>query len=234
MKYVELVSQFWKLNARSPLGSSAAIVYIFLLHRWSQNKCEDFVLSDIELSRTLKMTVNTIKVVKEKLREHGLIQYQVQMGHPCSYTVLDVIQVTEISNKTKESKVAEKKKIKRKDASGKIKAAKSKTTGDVKSLPSVTNAAAKAMIEVNPKIPSYEEFLNFARTLRNYVPESDSKIKDKYDNWVKNGWNSGYNRPITNWKLTLKSTMPYIINANEIENQPKEIPTINPPKIKHE
>ena len=76
-------------------------------------------------------------------------------------------------------------------------------------------------------IPSFEEFMNYAKTLDIYEEGLDVHLKIKYETWKDDGWVSGYNKPIVNWKQTLKNTMPYLRSNNKnIFNVPK----INRPK----
>lgn len=82
----------------------------------------------------------------------------------------------------------------------------------------------------NINIPSLEEFMAFAKTLSTYEEGLDEHLKIKYEYWKNNGWISGVNRPIVNWKQTLKNTMPYLKSNNQnIFNIPN-IPKINRPK----
>lgn len=223
MKYLDLLSKFWEHNERLPFGSSAAVVYTFLVHKWYQNKYEDFILSDIELSKELKLAINTIKAVKVKLQEHKLIQFEVKIGHPCSYKLVTDFSVPEIEKILIQKNDAEKKKQKITDST-----LKKKITA--LQIP-VETEPTKVVPEINADIPSFEEFLTHAKSLKNYLTRIDSKIEEKYNNWIENGWNNGYNRPITNWKLALKSTMPYIIDSKDNKEE-INIPIINRPKTK--
>lgn len=217
MKYLDLISKFWEYNQRVPFGSSAAVIYTFLVHKWYQNQCQDFVLSDIELSKELKITVNTIKAVKEKLREHKLIQYQIKIGYPCYYNILIDYSVPD------DKKIVLPK--------GRKNAEKIKDAAPSSNVPPAANNPTVFKAD----IPSFDEFLSFAKSLKNYTSDFDDKIEAKYNSWVSSGWISGYNRPITNWQSLLKSTMPYIINSDQNKefNEIKSIPSIKPPKTKN-
>lgn len=223
MKYLDLLSKFWEYNERLPFGSSAAVVYTFLVHKWYQNKYEDFILSDIELSKELKLAINTIKAVKEKLQEHKLIQFEVKIGHACSYKLVTDNSVQEIEKILIQKNDAEKKKERNSDSTLK----KKNITPQVP----VEIELTKIIPDIHSDIPSFDEFLTHAKSLKNYISSINSKIEEKYNNWIENGWNNGYNRPITNWKSALKSTMPYIIDSKDNEEQ-INIPIINRPKTK--
>lgn len=216
MKYIDLIERFWQLNSNTSLGSASIAFYMYLLEHYKSNNHNDFTIADVTVKKELKITVNTIKSTRDKLRNIGLINYKCKNGVPCQYKILDN-PLLEVVNKPVKvfptSIINEEKPIK-------IPVAESKD--DKRPVP-------KEPIN-NPNIPSIEEFLEFAKTLKNYSPELNSKIEGKYDSWIENNWKNGYDRPITNWKSTLKSTLPYLIQAPKNTMNPKEIPTINRPK----
>ena len=88
MKKSDVISKFWKYNLNSPLGSSSISLFLFLINKWSNNKQQEFILSDVKLSRELKIAINTIKAAREKLNNAGFIQVQVQNGIPCKYNII--------------------------------------------------------------------------------------------------------------------------------------------------
>jgi hypothetical protein len=61
---------------------------------------------------------------------------------------------------------------------------------------------------------TYEEFLNYAKTIDIYKPTLDYAIKSKYLSWVENNWIDGNGKKIINWKSTLRNTMPYLRNID--------------------
>lgn len=60
------------------------------------------------------------------------------------------------------------------------------------------------------KIPTYDEFLEYAETKSNDI--NKWKLKLKYDSWVEAGWKDGHNKPIKAWKSKLLNTLPYLTN----------------------
>lgn len=217
MNYSELTQKFWQYNQKDSLGATAIAFYFLLLDKYIANNYENFTLSDVELSTELKLSRNTIKVTKIKLRNLGLIHYQSKIGVPCFYRIITDYSTPEVvkkSIKTFSTPIINEEKP--------IKIPVSESKNDTILIP-------KEPIK-NLNIPSVEEFLEFAKTLKNYSPELNSKIEGKYDSWIENNWKNGYDRPITNWKSTLKSTLPYLIQAPKNTMNPKEIPTINRPK----
>lgn len=59
----------------------------------------------------------------------------------------------------------------------------------------------------------------------------DSHIKEKYNDWSNNSWRSHLDRPINNWKSSLKSTLPYMKdNVSSESLSVQSIPNIKRPK----
>lgn len=65
-------------------------------------------------------------------------------------------------------------------------------------------------------IPSFFEFLDYAKTLDKYHSNLEQPLKTKYDSWVANDWHDGKNNKIKNWKSKLISTFPYILKDNPV------------------
>ena len=98
-------------------------------------------------------------------------------------------------------------------------------------MPKTTENTKKDTPPTKKDIPTLDEVLNFFKTLPNYEPSLEEHLKTKYEYWVNNGWISGYNRPITNWKQTVKNTIPYLRGDNKnIFN----IPNIKRPKATYD
>ncbi|NAW51884.1 hypothetical protein GNY06_11085 [Elizabethkingia argentiflava] len=88
-------------------------------------------------------------------------------------------------------------------------------------------------IPLSGNIPSQEEFTQYVKTLENYIPELDYLIKEKYDSWLSNAWKNSYDKPITNWKSSIKNTMPFLQSELQSSNttSPKIVlQTIKRPK----
>lgn len=62
------------------------------------------------------------------------------------------------------------------------------------------------------KMPEWYEFLNYAEEKAAHLglDLSESKLQGKYEAWKTNGWKTGNDRPIKNWKSTLLNTLPYL------------------------
>lgn len=205
MNYQELVNRFWEYNEKEPLGAVAVALYLFLLELWKKNKKSDFNLSDSEICKKLKITRPTINTLRQKLSNLGMIQYQLQNGLPGHYKIIpEYSPVLSAFEKPKKTISKKQKNVE-------------------KSIPKSETIQKREMISDNPSenkipipipvsgnIPSLEEFMEYTKTLENYIPELDDLIKAKYDNWFKNGWKNGCNKPITNWKSSIKNSIAFL------------------------
>ena len=234
MYYLELIDRFWDFNQKARLGSSAISIYLYLLKLGKDNDSYKVVISDVALGNALGITRKTVKPTKEKLRELGLIEFESKNGVPCSYRILlnysfDIPTPAKIETlKTKEIpslEIVEKQKIlKRDDSSDEV-------------TPKISKSSDKVSIDDTSKIeksivvPKFDEFIEFARTLEGYQPLLDSVIEEKYHSWIENEWRNSSGRPISNWKSSLKSILPYLKNSQiDIAISVDSIPSIKRPK----
>lgn len=219
MKYGDALLKFWNINKQENLGSSAAGFYSYLVHRWFDNKCEGFSISDAELRKELSLSLNTIRIIRQKLEAFKLIQYEAKIGAAGSYNLPNENIIKKRSAERKKSVL----KLTKKTAEKKIK--KVEVNSVSKETASVRNTEF-----INIDAPDYDEFLRFARTLKNYVPEADLGIKEQYDSWAENGWKNTYNnKPITDWKEVLTNNLPFLIEGKL--NEEIRLPRIINPKI---
>ena len=85
----------------------------------------------------------------------------------------------------------------------------------------------KKQNDFNTVIPTLEEFFQFAQTLNSYEHSIDANLKLKYEEWSEKGWKNNFDRPITDWKSTIKNTMPYLKNSTSKNiNSIQSIPNI--------
>ncbi|MFT3920017.1 hypothetical protein [Cloacibacterium sp.] len=219
MYYLELIQRFWEFNKNALIGSNAIAMYLYLLKLGNDSKSYCVSISDVKLSKILKISRKTIQVTKEKLSELGLIKYVSRNGLPCNYLILLNYPLQ------KEIKLNEELKNNRVDLQ--IKNTEDDNDSELIRFLEVNNIAQDANLNDEtlirmPKLssnivdmPSLEEFMKYAKSLKDYDPELDLSITKKYENWRSNNWKNASNRPISNWKSTLKSTLPYLKNSNE-------------------
>ena len=261
MYYLELIQRFWEFNKTTKVSPTEISLYFYLLKIGYDNDRYDFKISDVKLGKDLGLTRKTIKSTKEKLKQLGLILFQCKNGVPCHYRLLLNYSFkidAEKSIKIEESTNVEKpRKSKTSIISPEIFLSTPNTlqvlqeieiNNDGKISPELSQNQKFDMKYIqkyeredeqeqelqnlkNRKIPSLDEFMEYARSLECYERELDLSISEKYETWNNNGWKNTSNRPISNWKSTLKSTLPYLKNSN-VENTSllQNIPNIKRPE----
>lgn len=240
MNGLGLIGKFWEYNEKESLGAVAAALYLFLLEVWKKNEENDFSLSDTEICERLKITRPTIITLRQKLSSLGMIQYQSKNGLPGHYKilpeyspVLSVLEKPETEKGDSTTKRSQKTiPIKRKPIGKSLQKIESPQNQNLSSDDSEENQVP-IPIPLSGNIPSSEEFTEYSKTLENYIPELDYLIKEKYDSWLGNGWKNGYNKPITNWKSSIKNTMPFLqseLQSGNPTSQNIALQTIKRPK----
>ena len=241
MNYSELIRQFWEHNEKEPLGAVAACIYLFLIEVWKKNGENDFNLSDTEICERLKITRPTIITLRQKLSSLGMIQYQSKNGLPGHYKIfseysplLTAFERTETDKRASTTKRSQTTIPKKKETTENLSQKREASQNQILSPDTSPEIPVVIAIPVSANIPSLEEFMEYAKKLVSYVPELDHLIEAKYESWLGNEWKNGYNKPITNWKSSIKNTMPFLQTELESQNSapPKEIAlqTIKRPK----
>jgi hypothetical protein len=240
MYYLELLQRFWDFNQKNQIGAVGISMYLFLLKTGYDNDRYDFRISDVMVSKVLGLTRKTVKSTKEKLKKFGLIEFQIQNGLPCYYRLLIhyPLQISEDKRigeitieenfdyqQSDDVEIQSQSVLETKNASKSINPEfeiKQSKKNDLS--PSQLTTTPTTEIPTQKNIPSFEEFIEYAQTLEIYDVELDFDIKEKYESWVSNGWQNNSDRPITNWKSTLKSILPYMKNSDE--DHQLSLPTI--------
>nr|WP_232305310.1 transcriptional regulator [Capnocytophaga sp. oral taxon 380] len=225
------------MNEEFPQSSTITCTYFFLLESWDKNNREDFEISDYDISSKLKINRNTIISNRKILRDLGLINYQITKGFPTLYKIIPdyvIRKGKEVISVVEKEKTVSKKPIAQ--VISVMSPVQEAIPQSVQMTPPITPVAFPSLIpkakerqvlKTPSNIPSLEEFISYAKTLDIYEEGLDVHLKIKYETWKDDGWVSGYNKPIVNWKQTLKNTMPYLRSNNKnIFNVPK----INRPK----
>jgi len=212
MNYQGLIKQIWKYNEKEPLGAVTVAFYLFLLEQWVKNEENDFNLSDSEICKKLKITRPTINILRQKLSNLRMIQYQPRNGLPGYYKISMEYSPVSSTFEKSEKRISKKKKTAEKPEQKRKNIQKQELISDNKTLSSNTFVENLVSTPIPENLPSLEEFMLYAETLENYIPELVDLIKVKYDSWLGNGWKNGYGKPITNWKSSLKNIMVFLQN----------------------
>jgi len=188
---------------------------LFLL-KTGYDKDRYFHISDVAISKALGLTRKTIKSTKEKLEKFGLIEFKSQNGIPGYYRLLLSYPL----------QIAEPIKVE------KVNIEKNAVFPRTEKIEVLTSLQQLVLEVDHKKIPSYEEFIEYAKTLETYDTELELRVKKKYEDWLRKGWRNNSNRPLTNWKSSIKSILPYMKNRNhEHQLSLSVIPSIERPKI---
>ncbi|PTT43084.1 hypothetical protein DBR28_01135 [Chryseobacterium sp. HMWF028] len=235
MYYQELIQKFWESGPKAQLGTTAVVIYLYLLKLANDNNAYNITVSDTAIGSTLGITRKTVKSAREVLRNSGLVQYKNKKGCCYSYRiVLDYplsIQKEEIKQ---ELKIKHNHQKATKEKNENLPLVGLPALGTPKIIEQEDTASFDSKVPEPFKVinnPSLEEFMEFVYTLRGYEISMDPAIKERYALWTGNDWCNNLGKPITNWKSSLKNLLPYM--KNRIDNGQlslESIPTIKPPK----
>lgn len=218
MYYLELIERFWIFNQNAKPGLAAIALYMYLLKTAKSCEAYSFKVSDVVLSKELGLTRQTVKTTKEKLRDLGLIEFQTKNGVSGTYRLL----LNYSLEKSRSANVKD----------PEIRAVASLQDMNGADNPVISDVGIESQSEneddeiktlssqlsnENADIPHLSEFLAYAKTLSAYQPELDSAIEDKYQGWKEKGWKNSSDRLITNWKSSLKSTLPFLKHVGHFD-----------------
>ena len=237
--YLTLSKKIWEMEVTETLNASTILMYLFILHKLSNVEGNEVCVTDTEMVKKLSLKRSTLSNSRRILQENQLINYTYKNGKATRYNLK--ISSLELENKSKKSIS-----LKQSESLGQSSLTK-KETEEV--IPGENNAEKKDIkkrnnkslpkekktlepipsIKLNENIPEWEIFFEYSQSLPEFEIELESKVREKYDNWVKSNWTNSLGRPITDWKTVLKKAMPFIKN-NE-SSLASKIPNIQRPKI---
>ncbi|KQM23434.1 hypothetical protein [Chryseobacterium sp. Leaf201] len=201
-----LFEKIFDLNSKNKIGANTIAVFTFILY-----KCEDLrkeiVLSDYQMARELGLSRQTIITAKNKLKLLGLLDYNRNRGFPNRF-ILNGNQLPKATPKI----------------------------GEIKEVPiEELDQILEPKIVVHnsfSKYPSLKQFMDFAKTLKDYSEILDDLLIQKFHKWEEADWKNSLGRPILNWQSTLEKN----INTLEFSHSYKSsslsnLPIINRPKL---
>lgn len=259
MLHTELLSKFLEYNSRKPVGSSTFALYVIFLNCWKDNNFEAFTFTLNEIEAQLSITRMTAVKVKEKLIKLGFITYYQEKGQKGIFNInknFDFgntsIAMAEFESKIpKETKLPKKedefpkKKVKASQENPKIDTEEIKAIGKIENIEVPKIELAQPVIEIPEiptqsvkssrvtNIPTFDEVLKFAKSLKNYDEAYDEHLESKYDTWVETGWKNGFGNPITSWTGLVRNTIPHL-KGMKIGTEIKEIPSVKIPTTYNE
>jgi len=64
------------------------------------------------------------------------------------------------------------------------------------------------------KYPTFDEFLEYAKTLKSWQSGFEVQLEAKFNQWNEGNWEDGFGKPIKNWKTKLQNTIIYFKAQN--------------------
>ena len=201
-----LFEKIFELNSKSKIGATTITVFTFILY-----KCEDpqkeIVLSDYEMARELGLSRQTVITAKNKLKLLGLLDYKRNPGFPNRF----ILNGNEFPNE--KLKINEIKKI---------------PAEKVNSIQAPKNVASNSQ----SKHPTLMQFMDFAKTLKDYSEKLDDVLIKKFHQWENSDWRNTLGKPILNWQSVLQKNMIMFDSHQSFENNSAlKIPEIKRPKL---
>ncbi len=185
---MNLFDKMFDLNSENKIGANTIAVFTFILY-----KCEDprkeIVLSDYQIARELRLSRQTVITAKNKLKLLGLLDYNRNQGFPNRF-ILNGNPMPKVTPNTYETI--------------------DKTSDELKTI-------VESEINTNSsfsKYPNLKQFIDFAKTLKDYSEKLDDLLIQKFQKWEEADWKNSLGRPILNWKSTLEKNM----NTLEVSN----------------
>lgn len=73
-----------------------------------------------------------------------------------------------------------------------------------------TKDKKKGIREKEKDIPTWEQVVEYFKSLEVYRKELEFALNTKYEQWIENKWKDGFGKPIINWKNTIRSAIPHL------------------------
>lgn len=198
---VNLFEKIFDLNSKNKIGANTIAVFTFILY-----KCEDLrkeiVLSDYQMARELGLSRQTIITAKYKLKLLGLLDYNRNRGFPNRF----ILKGNDSPNVIAKSEIKE---------------------DFIKELDQILEPEI-IVNNSHSEYPSLKQFMDFAKTLKDYSERLDDLLIQKFQKWEEADWKNSLGRPILNWQSTLEKNM----NTLEFSHSYKSSSLSNLPIIK--
>ena len=235
MYYLELIQKFWNFNQETKLDTTVITVYFYLLN--FANDCGSYTvsISDRNLSKTLGLSRNTIMAARKKLQSLGIIHYHKGTGVATYRLRLDYDavaskpQAIRLDTLLLDVVVPQDKESIDSSSTSLTSFVSDENQQKINESELTDNSSPEPAFKSIGQ-PSLDTFLEYAQTLEDYEPSLHHKITEKYSSWEKNNWQSVSGRPITDWKSSLKSLMPFMKNTADKDLSLAAISRIKRPK----
>ena len=177
---VNLFENIFDLNSKNKIGANTIAVFTFILY-----KCEDLrkeiVLSDYQMAKELGLSRQTIITAKNKLNHLGLLDYNRNRGFPNRF----ILKGNDSPNVIAKTEIKE---------------------DFIKEIDQILEPEI-IMNNSHSEYPSLKQFMDFAKTLKDYSEKLDDLLIQKFQKWEQADWKNSIGRPILNWQSTLEKNM---------------------------
>lgn len=199
---VNLFEKMFDLNSKNKIGANTIAVFTFIIY-----KCEDpqkeIILSDYQMARELGLSRQTVITAKNKLKLIGLLDYNRNPGFPNRF-ILNGNPMPKVTLKTYE--IIDK---------------------PIDGLKTIVESEINTKSSFS-KYPNLKQFMDFAKTLKDYSEKLDDLLIQKFQKWEETDWKNVIGRPILNWQSTLEKN----INTLDVSHFNGNSSSSNLPKIK--
>lgn len=203
---MNLFDKMFDLNSENKIGANTIAVFTFILY-----KCEDprkeIVLSDYQMARELGLSRQTVITAKNKLKLLGLLDYNRNRGFPNRF-ILNGNPMPKQTQNTDEII--------------------DKPIDELKTI-------VESEINTNSsflKYPNLQQFMDFAKTLKEYSEKLDDLLIQKFKKWEEANWRNSLGRPILNWQSTLEKNINTLDVSHYNESSSlSSLPIINRSKL---
>lgn len=203
---VNLFEKIFDLNSKNKIGANTIAVFTFILY-----KCEDLrkeiVLSDYQMARELGLSRQTVITAKNKLKLLGLLDYNRNRGFPNRF-ILNGNELPKVTPKTDEI-----------------------MDDPIEELDQ--NLEREIILHSSfSKYPTLKQFMDFAKTLKDYTEKLDDLLIQKFQKWDEADWKNSLGRPILNWQSTLEKNMNTLEFSHSYKSSSlSDLPIIKRPKL---
>lgn len=201
----DLFKKIFELNSRNKIGSNTLAVFTFILYK-SEDIQKEIILSDYEMARELGLSRQTVITAKNKLKLLGLLDYQRNPGFPNRF----ILSGNEFPNE--KPTIIEIKEI---------------PVENLKRIPEPKIIATNSF----SKFPTLEQFMDFAKTLKDYSEKLDNSLIQKFHTWENSDWKNVIGKPILNWRIVLEKNIRLLELSHSHGNSLLKISSIKRPKV---
>jgi len=214
--YNKIIQEFWKINLERNLSKSSCVFYLYIFYQCQLLNQNEVSLSFSDAQKLIGISKNTLTKIRNELKDNGIITTTTSGKTSTIYKLSNLSKIESINF----DNVAELNNTNNQESFS-----PSNSKKKFQEIGKNSKTQAKTISNIN--IPTFSEFLEYAKTLEGYNPTMDITLSGKYEQWVANDWKNAFGHPIKSWKGSLKSSWVHIItdykksiNFSKFDNLP--------------